>query len=176
MNALIVSLLLALSTFGSVSLAQQRGLPTILPGCTDLRGRMIPTIVDEEVPTYAAAAFHPQYGPIIVINPNVAANFTPRFNAWVFLHECGHHRLGHVSQQWWPFVKVQNLQKLKELDADCYGMREAVRLGYIKTNDHFKEVVAQMIDWPTDPEHPSGVTRAKSLVRCLQERNPMAIR
>ncbi|MEQ1875275.1 MAG: hypothetical protein ABL958_01425 [Bdellovibrionia bacterium] len=176
MNALIRSTLLVVATFSSVAWGQ---LPEKVPVCTDRYGQKVPVIVDVRVPTYAAAFFHPEYRrAMIVINPKIADRFTPKFNAWVYLHECGHVVLGHVEPRWTLSARIEGIElfgklpdrqaQLKELEADCWGAKQSAKHGYWRSEADVSEVIKQMVDWKEDPEHPSGVVRAKGLIACLQ--------
>lgn len=174
MNALIRLVLLTIATSSSVALAQ---FPTQVPVCTDRQGREVPVVVDERVPTYAAAFYHPEARrPVIMVNPKIAAQFTTRFNAWVYLHECAHVVLGHVDPKWTLAARINGQesekrdpqQQMKELDADCWGAKAAVRNGYVRTEVHVAEIVKQMADWPEDPQHPSGAVRARNFLLCVK--------
>lgn len=161
---------------GSSAFAQ--GVPLILPGCHNAKGRMVPHVVEHEsIPTYAAAGWHPQVGPIILLNPAIAAKFSVLFNMYAYLHECGHHRLGHVTPYMDPHRAIHGIQQAKELDADCYAVAKGIELGYIKNTNHLKEIGSQMIDWPEDPEHPSGEVRFRHMLTCAQQsiQRPQAV-
>ncbi len=174
MNALIRLVLITIASSGSIALAQ---FPSQVPVCTDRQSRQVPVVVDERVPTYAAAFYSPELRrPVIVVNPKIAAQFTERFNAWVYLHECAHVVLGHVDPKWTLAARINGQetfernpdQQVKELDADCWGAKSAVRNGYIRNVTHVSEIIRQMVDWPEDKDHPSGEVRSRNFLRCAQ--------
>jgi hypothetical protein len=170
MKVLFTFALFAL-TFSLGSNANAFALPKNFPACRVQGGKAIPIIISSNFPSFAAAAYTPKTGPVIVINPDVAGEFSDMFNMWVYFHECGHHTLGHLAPENLGLPKIGSVQKKKEMNADCWGMRMAVKLGYIKTGADFNSVAAQMAGWPEDPEHPSGLKRIQNLRICLGAKN-----
>jgi hypothetical protein len=161
------SVLLSLS-FG-FSILAEASLPKILPGCIGRQGQTIPVIEDNQLNTYAAALYHPRYGPLIAISPKRASDFSPLFNTFTYLHECGHHTLAHVEPSW---AEVQQhtrlLTKNLEVEADCWGIQEMVRLGYVRKGEDLANVGKYIVTWKADPSHPSGEDRFRGMIQCLK--------
>lgn len=67
----------------------------------------------------ASAFIDPQHGPVIMFHWNAARTLPRDVLEFIYLHECAHHKLGHV----------QSLYKSpqQEDDADCYARKEFIR-------------------------------------------------
>lgn len=81
--------------------------------CTDFSGRTVQTYL---VPGLGDAGFSEIYFrkvPVIKVDPDVMTSLPGKLQMFFFLHECGHHKLGHLV----------NSAETAEADADCWAIQ-----------------------------------------------------
>lgn len=69
--------------------------------------------------TVASAFIHPELGPVIMFHWDAARTFPRDVLEFIYLHECAHHKFGHVQ----ALYKSPN----QEDEADCYARKEFTR-------------------------------------------------
>lgn len=129
-------------------------------GCADIRGYSVASIADFSLQDVASAQLSPTGAPIIRYNPNVLASLAPQTRRFFYVHECGHHALGH------NFGTTHPLQM--EQAADCFAIRTLVDEGLVNTYD-IKVIQTDLTyrgkgDWT----HLPGPKRAINLRFCLK--------
>jgi hypothetical protein len=126
-----------------------RGRATLLPaGQLVLDGRSMtcagrPTVLDPDLDDYAAS-----YPRFIIINPTLMAKVTTPVKLWIYAHECGHQRQG-----------------LDEVKADCYGVQQGRREGWL-TADGLEKVCEFIHPGRRDSAHFSGNARCELMRAC----------
>lgn len=93
--------------------------------CKDIEGSIVYVIFSNNL------SFDPLAGstmdeigfPVIIFNPLALENISNVNHAqmFVFFHECGHHRLGHVKRY------TTGPKRKLEHDADCYAVRKFIQ-------------------------------------------------
>ena len=104
-------------------------------GCTDDQGRLTKTVIKSE-PLTGSAYMDVYHGPVIAIDGITARTYSAEVIDFVYLHECAHHKLGHVKRPV-PFFTSTNTNR--EIAADCWARDE-----YIKR--HGKESFDAMLE------------------------------
>lgn len=94
-------------------------------GCTDSSGRHVKTMV-APVPTIGTAYHHISHGPVIVIDALVARTYSAEVIDFVYFHECGHHKLGHVKVPRRGFFSAT--EEDGEIAADCWAREEYIKM------------------------------------------------
>jgi hypothetical protein len=90
--------------------------------------------------------------PIIVMNPDVLARFTPLVQVWWFAHECGHHALGPYNS---------------ETNADCWGVRVLRDQGFIRSVHDLQAFAYDLSSLPGSAVgHLPGPQRAQNVINC----------
>lgn len=90
--------------------------------------------------------------PIIVLNPNVMARFSPTVQVWWFAHECGHHALGPNNS---------------ETNADCWGIKIMRQQGFLYSYAQLGEFAVQLANLPgSRMGHLPGPQRAQAIAYC----------
>lgn len=90
--------------------------------------------------------------PIIVMNPDVLARFSPLVQVWWFAHECGHHALGPYNS---------------ESNADCWGVRVLRDQGFIRSRYDLQAFVRDLSSLPgSSVGHLPGPQRAQNVINC----------
>ncbi|QPQ54013.1 hypothetical protein IC614_06425 [Allosphingosinicella flava] len=91
--------------------------------------------------------------PLIELNPNVLAQFSPRVQQWWFAHECAHHAL-HPSQN-------------SETAADCFGIRRMAAFGILRHPSELQAFAWDLRNLPGTPTgHLPGPVRAQNIALC----------
>ena len=122
-------------------------------GTIDLDGfaancRNTPIVTDNTFDDHAAA--WPQ-SHFIIVNQKYFAALPKVQKLFTFYHECGH-IVGHVS----------------ELDADCYGIRAGVRLGWLDQKG-LEQLCAYWRPKKGDKVHPPGKLRCQRMIECFKK-------
>lgn len=133
------------------------GRAQVYEGCVDLLGRpvaSIPAAIDD----IAKASLAPNGRPVIYYNPQVLSAVAPQTRVFFYMHECGHHALGHA---------VVSIPFTREQQADCFAIVQLVSNGVF--DDYDVRVVQRELarfgiaDWT----HLPGPRRAINLRACL---------
>lgn len=134
------------------------------PGCV-AGGRAIPTFATTQIPDGAMAGFTPEGVPVIFINPAAAVTQTALFQKWVYLHECGHHVLGHTTAGLFGFRRPY----VDEQEADCWAIRR-LRDDGLSPQALFalQSEASVLLNRTGDTSHLPAIARALNLNRCLQ--------
>lgn len=123
------------------------GLPVY---CTAFDGRPVATVTDVSLPDVGRAIPGPT--PIIVLNPAVLNQMTPRMQLFWYAHECAHHRLGPANS---------------EINADCWAIKLMRAQGLLRRED-LPELQAQIARTPGSVwGHLPGPQRAQLFAGCF---------
>jgi hypothetical protein len=123
------------------------GLPVY---CTTFDDRPVATIIDSMLPDVGRAI--PGPSPIIVLNPAVLSQLTPRMQLFWYAHECAHHRLGPANS---------------EINADCWAIKLMRTQGLLRRED-LPELQAQIAMTPGSIwGHLPGPQRAQLFAGCF---------
>lgn len=113
---LVSCALLVLATGGIASADEDASAGTVKVGgqelsCTDYRGRQVQTYT---VAGLGDAGWSEIYFrvPVIKLDPDVLATLPGKLQVFFFLHECGHHKLGHLVSG----------SAAAETEADCWAV------------------------------------------------------
>lgn len=98
-------------------------------------------------------------GPAIVIDPSAMGIYPPAFRVFTYVHECGHHVIGHV-------IGV-NPTPSRELQADCYAAKKTRDLGWLSSAD-FNVAMQVLSTFVADAGHPSGQVRVANARNCYR--------
>ena len=98
--------------------------------------------------------------PIIMIDPHILAGLPPKLQLFFYLHECGHHALGH-----WDIRPAS-----AESDADCWAITRARDWGELLRTEveQFEPFLARSNGSPFG--HLAGPARERHLLQCYDER------
>ena len=77
---------------------------------------------------------------------------------YIFLHECGHHVLGHFEK---------NSFKNEEIEADCYAMMRLHHEMYFSVDVIKRQLFPILRRFPAGKNHPSGEIRTAKALECL---------
>ncbi len=125
------------------------GLPM---NCTNNSGHPVAVYSDTSLNNIGVATRDPNGAPIIVLNPNVMAQYSPIVKQWWFAHECAHHALG-----------VWN----SETGADCFGARQLVQFGILNNISQLRAFTYELANLPGSPSgHLPGPMRAMAIANC----------
>jgi hypothetical protein len=124
-------------------------------GCVDISGAPVASVPDSTINDVAVARREGGH-PVIRYNPQVLASISNTSRLFWYLHECGHHVLGHGFQ----YVGLQH-----ERDADCWA---AVKLKELKqlTTNRLNTLAAEFAPNPGDWSHLPGPMRTMDIVNC----------
>ncbi len=125
--------------------------------CRSFDGFQVPYIVNPQL-NDVGRAYRDGYGnPIIEINPNVLAYYTPLTKQFWFAHECGHHAL-------YP-------QQNSEPSADCFAVKNLRSLGMMTYEQDVDDMLWQISQLPGNYQtgHLPGPARAQNMYICLTQ-------
>ncbi|MES2611472.1 MAG: hypothetical protein V4679_14595 [Pseudomonadota bacterium] len=97
-------------------------------------------------------------GPVITVDPAFAESAKWHFNVFVYLHECGHHVLGHTPGTSAP-------TRDRELAADCYAGRMSKTTGWLNESD-FAVAMSRLTAPGEVPTNPPGHSRMVYALAC----------
>jgi len=141
-------------------LASRAAAQAPFEACRDRDDRIIPGVVDNTV-NYAALATIRDGRAMIVWNGAANRHLTDTEQIFIYLHECAHHRLGHLY--------VHGDDRRLELEADCWAIQLMVDGGMIKGR-HLAELERSRRTVPGDRTHLGGDAHIFSLRQCLEIR------
>ena len=158
-------LLLATIVFSNIALASGE---LDLPACYTQDGQKVAVVeARTRVPSPAYAKMM-NGQPVIVFNTNMlgVVSNSRSMLTFIYLHECGHHALGHTTNPPESYREAN----MRELAADCYAGK-MVRELYNKKRESIdiESVAREILNWPRDKEHPSGETRVSVVVECYNK-------
>jgi len=126
--------------------------------CRDRDDRLIPGVVDNTT-SYAGLATHRDGRPVIVWNAKANRHLSDTEQIFIYLHECAHHRLGHLY--------LRGDDRRYEQEADCWSIQLMVDGGMIKGR-HLAALERARRTVPGDATHLGGEAHIWSLRRCLE--------
>lgn len=153
MKGLVI--LLLLTTFSQTAKSQ-----SMFVGYDNFCG--LPVIVEQTSQDAVATIRNGQR--VIIIDPAVISNW--RFSRiFALAHECGHHRIGHLSS-FEQFSRLHmNATRKQELEADCWAARALAENGYY--NDIRRTIMQRVNEGPImQGPYPSGMERATFIAQC----------
>lgn len=151
---------------------QSRADLTSAMNCVDPRtGEEIPKVFEPNVPGVAVST-HDQAGRPIIVMSSELQQMPPKFELFVFLHECGHHALGHLLTRSNPYDIRNNWQK--EEDADCYALQHMYQKTTVTMQD-LNTIANFFWDDPITKGHPDGQTRVQAMVNCINQNHLMGL-
>lgn len=153
--AQFVMLLACLLAFPRISFAQ--GMFAGFAEFCGVRVVMSPT------PQMAVATVD-AHGPVILLDPSVMGNWTAS-RAFAVAHECGHHKLGHITPRGMAARQFFNATRRQELESDCWAARALVRHGYRADLQRAVAEFAAQGAWRQGP-YPYGFERAQQVAQC----------
>ncbi len=126
--------------------------------CVDARGIPVTLVRNDRLNDVAMASLGPRGEPIVQYNPRVLSMMALQTQRFFYMHECGHHALGHV---------LRRIPMGIEQEADCFGIVTLVRNGEFSDSD-IQIVQGDLAragrgDWT----HLPGPQRAINLRACL---------
>jgi hypothetical protein len=128
-------------------------------GCVDSEGRRVPDRANFYLNDIAVSRLDPSGYPIIEYNPNIVLRVSPPTRRFFYLHECGHHALGHIARnRYVPFASEQ--------EADCWAARAMRDEGL--SSQELGAIQADISTSQGDWSHLPGPRRAINLEGCLQ--------
>lgn len=129
-------------------------------GCIDFRGQQVATLADRSIPDVARAFIEPATGrSLVAINPDVMAWLRPETRLFFFVHECGHHVMGHT-------VGRSSAQAMEQ-EADCWAVTQLHKTGLLGPNE-IRTIQADIARFGRgDSTHLPGNFRAANLSACL---------
>ena len=142
-----------------VTLGVARPLAAQVPfdGCIDRRDRPVRGIVDNSL-GWAGTAAMLNGESVIYWNARAVQRASRTAKIFLYLHECGHHTLGHIwkraSPRW-------------ELEAECWAVQLMWESGMIQTR-HLQSLAEELGRSRGDATHLGGEARKRSLRRCLE--------
>lgn len=105
-------------------------------GCTDIKGRTTTTMVGG-TPNIGSAFIDPYHGPVILFDWQTSKTAPDNVLEFVYLHECGHHKLGHALIP--PRRGFNPVGDMDEINADCWAKEEYIRRHGEKAFDQMLE-------------------------------------
>ncbi len=125
-------------------------------GCVDRLGR---TVVTRDDNTMAAGGMATIVAdtPVIYWNAHNLGPASESARTFIYLHECAHHRLGHLWKQNDPRW---------EREADCWAIQHMVEGGAMKGR-HVVALEEELKNWPGDALHLGGTELVRSLQDCI---------
>lgn len=147
---------LLVATLAGSPAAGQRALES----CRDREDRPVARVTDNAI-TYAGLAAHRHGRPVIIWNARVNGRLSFVERTYIYLHECAHHRLGHLEQL------ANDLRW--EVEADCWAVQAMVDGGLIGRR-HLRQLEQSRATSRGDATHLGGEAHARSLRACLEVR------
>ncbi len=184
-SAIFALTLVAIITVANISSAQAQGgpgvfapgafsqgpLPSMLTarmsnqalsysGCVDFRGQAVGILSDRSIPDVARAFVEPESGlSLVAVNPDVMGWLKPETRLFFFVHECGHHVMGHTVGRSSPQVMEQ--------EADCWAVKQLHDTGLLGANE-IRTIQADLRRFGRgDSTHLPGDFRAANLAACI---------
>lgn len=127
--------------------------------CTAPDGQPVQTVVRNDM-IWAGLATRVGGKPIIYWNQHSMAGTSQATRLFVYLHECGHHMLGHIWQQ---------DSRRSEHEADCWAMTLMVESGMTRQR-HIEAIVRELKRTEGDDVHLGGDALIRSLNQCIRDR------
>ncbi len=138
------------------------GQPSMFAGYDEFCG--LPVFV-ESTPQDAVATIR-NGKRVILVDPNVITNWKLS-RIFALAHECGHHKLGHLSRSEQFSRQHMNATRRQELKADCWAARALASNGYF--NDIKRTIMQNVSQGPImQGPYPSGMERATYIAKCAR--------
>ncbi|HXI20398.1 MAG TPA: hypothetical protein VNH46_04900, partial [Gemmatimonadales bacterium] len=131
--------------------------------CLDRQGHPINGVVDNSIP-YAAEAAYRDGHRVILWNQHQLGRVPSTVQLFIYLHECAHHTLNHLSAGESLGIETQ---------ANCWAIQLMVDGGMIN-GSHLEELTRDLKQWGGDVNHLGGAALLQSLTRCLDIRTDPA--
>lgn len=131
--------------------------------CKDFRGLPVKVMNLPSFPDYANARIDKDGQPLVLINYPAIGKWPESVRAFTFLHECGHHVLGHMQHA----LASSSVRQKLELEADCFSIKKlseklSLSQGDISDIHSFVSSLGQ-----NDQNHPHGSIRVDTVRQCL---------
>lgn len=162
--ASLIFLLVVMAKMSPASWAQAS--PTY-GGCMDATSRPVKSVVDSSLNDIAQATLDASRQPIIRYNPEILSQALPETRFFWYLHECGHHALGHVA-----LGTAYGLPA--ERAADCWAAQALVKLQKM-TPERFQQIALGFAANPGDWQHLPGPQRTLDIVGCAYASRPVLV-
>lgn len=132
--------------------------------CNDFRGLPVKVVNLPSFPDYANARVSRDGKPLMLINYPAVSEWPESVRAFTFLHECGHHVLGHMRH----LLASSKVKQELELEADCYSIKALAESGSLSRDDisSIHAFVASL--GQHDLNHPHSHIRGDTVDQCLQ--------
>jgi hypothetical protein len=126
------------------------GLPM---SCTSNAGVPVAIFSDPSLNNIGIATTAANGVPMIILNPNVVAQYSPIVKQWWFAHECAHHALGPYNS---------------EPNADCFGAKQLVQYGILNNLIQLQAFAYELANLPGSliTGHMPGPVRAMAIANC----------
>ena len=128
--------------------------------CTDRLGRRIPGVIDNTM-SWGGVATRRDGERVILWNQKANAAASRTTQLFLYLHECGHHSLGHLSHH-------EDTPAI-EREADCWAIQLMVDGGML-SGRHINLLEHELRLIRGDQLHLGGDALLASLIQCLQIR------
>jgi hypothetical protein len=129
-------------------------------GCRDRQDRLVGRVEDNTMP-YAGLATHQHGRPVIIWNAKTNGPLSFAERIYLYLHECAHHRLGHLEQ----FANDARWEQ----EADCWAIQSMMD-GEIIRSRHLVQLERSRRAVRGDAIHLGGEAHVRSLRQCLDVR------
>jgi hypothetical protein len=137
----------------------------LLTAMPNAEAQYIQEIPAPQLPDIAMASFDYYGRPVIYYNPVIVSQVHPVVRRFFYLHEVGHHSLGHIrremfeANQWNRAWSRQNYEK----ESDCFAARSMSPQERQFISEFFVRTQG-----PTRPDwlHPTGYERAVVVAQC----------
>ena len=163
---LIVVLVSALSA--SMAMAQEN---LRVPTCRDINGQDVRFVAIADPSHGPAFSMNYQGYPTIFVNWAQMKKYASSMDTqrFIFEHECGHCKLGHIYQTNSDLSgdprRLSKKNNNQELAADCYAAHQIRALGI-----DLRAVEKDVSLLPRDPDHPAGPVRSANIQKCYNLR------
>lgn len=137
----------------------------VLTARHDAEAQYIQEIPAPQLPDIAMASFDYYGRPVIYYNPYFVAQVHPTIRRFFYLHEVGHHILGHLRREMFEANQWNRswLRQNYEMEADCHAARNMSRQERQFVMAYFAQTQGPMRpDWL----HPTGYERAAVVAQC----------
>lgn len=136
-------------------------------GCVDSLGHPVKSVQDTSLKDVAQATLGMAGEPIILYNPTVLAGALPETRLFWYLHECGHHALGHVALRTAYGIPAERA-------ADCWAAQILVTQQKMSP-ERFQQIAAGFAYNPGDWQHLPGPQRTLDIARCAFAARPVLV-
>ena len=141
----------------TISLARPLAAQVPFDGCVDRRDRPVRGIVDNSL-GWAGTAAMLNGESVIYWNAKAVGRSSRTAKIFIYLHECGHHTLGHL----WKRAALR-----WEMEAECWAVQLMWESGMIQTR-RLRALEDELAASRGDATHLGGEARRQNLRRCIE--------